>query len=116
VGKEIATAWSIEASVIGHETAEMHFSLKCPILSIEAVHCCADAPYGSALQVTIEPAVEPGREVIRILVIGSAHGVDRIVHELYRLGFAEVRWGRKPQPTGRINEIMRVLTRYVMVE
>ncbi|HZG40986.1 MAG TPA: hypothetical protein VEZ50_20105 [Nodosilinea sp.] len=69
-----------------------------------------------ALQVTIEPATEPGREVIRILVIGSAHGVERIIHELYRLGFAEVREWSKPQPTGRINEIMRVLTRYVMVE
>ncbi len=69
-----------------------------------------------ALQVTIEPAAEPGREVIRILVIGSAHGVDRIVHELYRLGFAEMREGRKPQPTGRTHEIMRVLTRYVLVE
>ena len=69
-----------------------------------------------ALQVTIEPAAEPGRETIRILVIGSAHGCDRIIHELYRLGFAEVREWSKPQPTGRINEIMRVLTRYVMVE
>ncbi|MGB3312134.1 MAG: hypothetical protein WBG32_19925 [Nodosilinea sp.] len=69
-----------------------------------------------ALQVTIEPAAEPGREVIRILVIGSAHGVERIIHELYRLGFAEVREWSKPQPTGRVSEIMRVLTRYVMVE
>ena len=54
--------------------------------------------------------------IIRILVIGSAHGVERIVHKLYRLGFAEVREGSKPQPTRRINESMRVLTRYVMVE
>jgi hypothetical protein len=69
-----------------------------------------------ALQVTIEPAAEPGREVIRILVIGPAHGVERIIHELYRLGFAEVREWSKPQPTGRTHEIMRVLTRYVMVE
>jgi len=78
-----------------------------------------------ALQVTIEPAAESGREVIRILVIGSAHGCDRIIHELYRLGFAEVREWSKPQPvrlspyveaTGRTHEIMRVLTRYVMVE
>jgi hypothetical protein len=68
-----------------------------------------------ALQVTIEPAAEPGREVIRILVIGTAHGCDRIIHELYRLGFAEVREWSKPQPTGRINEVMRVLTRYVLI-
>ncbi len=70
----------------------------------------------SSLQVTIEPAAESGREVIRILVIGPAHGVERIVHGLYRLGFAEVREWSKPQPTGRTHEIMRVLTRYVMVE
>ncbi len=68
-----------------------------------------------ALQVTIEPAAEPGRQQVRILVIGPAHGVERIVHELYRLGFAEVREWSKPQPTGRTHEIMRVLTRYVMV-
>ncbi|NJL49630.1 MAG: hypothetical protein HC929_22100 [Leptolyngbyaceae cyanobacterium SM2_5_2] len=70
----------------------------------------------SALQVTIEPAAEPGREVIRILVIGTARGVERIIHELYRLGFAEVREWSKPQPTGRDNEVMRVLTRYVLAE
>lgn len=68
----------------------------------------------STLQVTIEPAAEPGREVIRILVVGPAHGVDRIIHELYRLGFAEVREWSKPQPTGRTHEIMRILTRYVL--
>ena len=76
-----------------------------------------------ALQVTIEPAAEPGREVIRILVIGPVHGVERIIHELYRLGFAEVREWSKPQPvrlspyveaTGRTHEIMRILTRYVL--
>ena len=76
-----------------------------------------------ALQVTIEPAAEPGREVIRILVIGPAHGGERIIHELYRLGFAEVCEWSKPQPvrlspyveaTGRINEIMSILTRYVL--
>ena len=67
-----------------------------------------------ALQVTIGPAAEPGREVIRILVIGSAHGVERIIHELYRLGFAEVREWSRPIPTGKVNEVMRVLTRWVI--
>lgn len=56
-----------------------------------------------SLQVTIEPDAESGREIIRILVIGPAHGVERIVHELFRLGFAEVREWSKPQPTGRVN-------------
>jgi hypothetical protein len=82
---------------------------KCKFKAVKmlvVVHCCANAPYGSM--------VESGREVIRILVIGSAHGVERIIHELYRLGFAEVREWSKPQPTGRTHAIMRVLTRYVL--
>lgn len=37
----------------------------------------------AALQITLEPTVEPGREVIRILAIGPARGVERIVHELF---------------------------------
>jgi hypothetical protein len=69
-----------------------------------------------SLQVTLEPDAESGREIIRILVIGPAHGVERIVHEFFRLGFAEVREWSKPQPSGRVNEIMRVLTRYVLAE
>ncbi len=69
-----------------------------------------------SLQVTLEPGTEAGREIIRILVIGPVHGVDRIVHELFRLGFAEVREWSKPQPTGRTHEVMRVLTRYVLAE
>jgi hypothetical protein len=69
-----------------------------------------------SLQVTLEPDAESGREIIRILVIGPAHGVERVVHELFRLGFAEVREWSKPQPSGRVNEIMRVLTRYVLAE
>lgn len=68
------------------------------------------------LQVTLEPDTESGREIIRILVIGPAHGVERIVHELFRIGFAEVYEWSKPQLTGRVNEIMWVLTRYVLAE
>ena len=67
-----------------------------------------------SLQVTLEPDAESGREIIRILVIGPAYGVERIIHELFRLGFAEVREWSKPQPTGRTHEVMRVLTRYML--
>jgi len=34
----------------------------------------------------------------------------------YRVGFAEVREWSRPVPTGKVNEVMRVLTRYVIVE
>jgi hypothetical protein len=66
--------------------------------------------------VTSELTAEAGREKVRILVIGSGYAVERVVFELYRVGFAEVGEWSKPQPTGKINEVMRVLTRYVLAE
>ena len=55
-----------------------------------------------------------GRESVTIIVKGSPQGVQRVVHELYRVGFAEVREWSKPQPTGRGNEVIRLLTRYIL--
>ena len=66
--------------------------------------------------VTLEPTDEPDRETVRILVRGSSVGVQRVVHELYRVGFAEVHEWSKSQPTGQTNEVMRILTRYVFVD
>ena len=66
--------------------------------------------------VTIEPTAEPGREKVLLTVTGSAYAIERVIHELYRLGFAEVREWSKPIPTGKVNEVMRVLTRYVILE
>jgi hypothetical protein len=66
--------------------------------------------------VTIEPTAEPGREKVMLTVRGSAYAVERVIHELYRVGFSEVREWSKPIPTGKVNEVMRVLTRYVLVE
>lgn len=66
--------------------------------------------------VTIEPTAEPGREKVLLTVTGSAYAIERVIHELYRVGFAEVREWSKPIPTGKINEVMRVLTRYVILE
>lgn len=66
--------------------------------------------------VTSEATAETGREKVRILVIGSSYAIERVVFELYRVGFAEVQEWSKPQPTGKVNEVMRVLTRYVIVE
>lgn len=65
---------------------------------------------------TTEPTGEPGREKILLTVTGSAYAIERVIHELFRLGFAEVREWSKPIPTGKVNEVMRVLTRYVMFE
>ena len=66
--------------------------------------------------VTIEPTGEPGREKVLLTVTGSAYAIERVIHELYRVGFAEVREWSRPIPTGKVNEVMRVLTRYVIVE
>lgn len=66
--------------------------------------------------VTIEPTAEPGREKVVLTVKGSAYAIERVIHELYRVGFAEVREWSRPVPTGKVNEVMRVLTRYVIVE
>lgn len=66
--------------------------------------------------ITIEPTAEPGREKVLLTLTGSAFAIERVIHELYRVGFAEVREWSKPVPTGKVNEVMRVLTRYVIVE
>jgi hypothetical protein len=47
-------------------------------------------------------------------VRGSAPSTERVIHELYRVGFAEVREWSRPIPTGKDNEVMRVLTRWVI--
>lgn len=72
----------------------------------------------SATQATVDPdsSQEQDRDKIKILVIGSSHSVERVIHELYRVGFAEVREWSKPLPTGNYGEVMRILTRYVIVE
>lgn len=65
---------------------------------------------------TAELAAEPGREKVVLTVRGSVHATERVIHEAYRVGFAEVCEWSKPVPTGKVNEVMRVLTRYVIVE
>jgi len=62
---------------------------------------------------TAHPA-EPRREKVKLLVMGSPHATERVVHELYRVGFAEVREWSKPLPTGNAGEVLRILTRYVL--
>ena len=70
----------------------------------------------SQTAITTELAAVPGREKVVLTVRGSVHATERVIHEAYRVGFTEVREWSKPVPTGKINEVMRVLTRYVIVE
>jgi len=60
-----------------------------------------------------QPRDRADREKVKILVFGSRYGTKRIIHELYRLGFAEVREWSHPLPTGTVGEVVRILTRYV---
>jgi len=66
--------------------------------------------------VTTETTPDPNREKVKLLVIGSSYATDRVIHELYRVGFAEVREWSKPLPTGNYGEVMRILTRYVVID
>ncbi|MEM6736847.1 MAG: hypothetical protein AAF620_12355 [Bacteroidota bacterium] len=66
--------------------------------------------------ITTETTSEPGREKVKLLVIGSSFAVERVIHELYRVGFAEVREWSQPLPTGTYGEVLRILTRYVMTD
>ena len=65
---------------------------------------------------TTESSPEPCREKVTLTVRGSAPSTERVIHELYRVGFAEVREWSRPIPTGKLNEVMRVLTRWVIRE
>lgn len=78
----------------------------------------ASNPDNTSIQATVKtkPTSEPSRERVKLLVIGSSHVVERVVLELHRVGFAEIREWSKPLPTGNYGEIMRILSRYVIVE
>ena len=61
---------------------------------------------GTQAAIATEPTAEPGREKVVLTVRGSVHSTERVIHEAYRVGFAEVREWSKPQPTGKVNEVM----------
>jgi len=61
----------------------------------------------------MQTAAKPSREKVALTVRGSTHSIERVIHELCRVGFAEVRQWSRPIPTGKVNEVMRVLTRWV---
>ena len=63
-----------------------------------------------------DPTMTPerDRETVRLLVIGTPHACDRIIHELHRLRFSEVHEWSKPLPTEKPGEVMRILTRHIL--
>lgn len=65
----------------------------------------------SASSASLLPST-PDREPVRVMVIGTEHGINSIIHTLYAKGFAHIsEWSRlMPHSTGKF---MRILTRYV---
>ncbi|MDY6784264.1 MAG: hypothetical protein SW833_17240 [Cyanobacteriota bacterium] len=58
------------------------------------------------------PDAPTGRQPVRLLLCGVPKGVERVVHRLHVLGFAEVGQWTPPLPSPVEGEIIRVLTRY----
>ncbi|MDX2232153.1 MAG: hypothetical protein NW220_21135 [Leptolyngbyaceae cyanobacterium bins.349] len=54
------------------------------------------------------------RESLRILVIGSRHGVTTTIQTLHRLRFAEVREWSPLLPAPNSGEVMSILTRSIL--
>jgi hypothetical protein len=66
------------------------------------------------LQASTEP--KSGREYIKVIVVGSHKGVVKIIHTLYRLGFADVTEWSSPTPTPNPGEVMSVMRRCVLLD
>lgn len=57
----------------------------------------------------------PDRESLRVLLIGSRHGVTGTIQTLHRLRFAEVGEWSPLLPGSNPGEVMSILTRYVLM-
>lgn len=61
------------------------------------------------------PDLPPGRKPIRLLACGVPVGVNSIVHQLHVLGFAEVGEWCPPLPSPVQGEVIRIMTRHIIV-
>lgn len=73
----------------------------------------SETPSSEPTQMPVEPPI-PEREPLRILVIGSRHGVTNTIQTLHRLRFAEVREWSPLMPASNPGEVMSILTRYLL--
>ncbi|MGF1569793.1 MAG: hypothetical protein ACFCVD_17280 [Nodosilinea sp.] len=74
----------------------------------------SQSPDAQASTVPFAPA--PRRAAVRHLLIGSALAVDRTVADLHLKGYAEPNDWSAPLPTGRPHEVMRILTKHLLIE
>ncbi len=53
------------------------------------------------------------REQVRHLLLGTPSAVQSTIALLHKLGYAEPNDWSRPMPTGRVNEVMAILTKRV---
>ncbi len=77
-----------------------------------------DVSQSDSASVEVRASTEPesGREFVKVIVVGSLKGVVKIIHTLYRLGFAEVTEWSPPTPTANPGEVMSVMRRCVLLD
>lgn len=61
------------------------------------------------------PNAPEGKKLIRLLACGVPVGVDGIVHHLHVLKYADVGEWSHPLPSPVPGEVIRILTRYIIV-
>ncbi len=78
----------------------------------------SDASPGPSINSRTEASLEPtpsDRESLRLLVIGSRHGVTTTIQTLHRLRFAEVSDWSPLLPAPTPGEVMSILTRTILL-
>ncbi|HAX86612.1 MAG TPA: hypothetical protein DCY91_10145 [Cyanobacteria bacterium UBA11370] len=73
-------------------------------------------PKSAPVQIRAFSDRHSGREFVKVIVVGSPKGVVKIIHTLYRLGFANVTEWSPPTPTANPGEVMSVMRRCVLLD
>ncbi len=73
-------------------------------------------PDSASVELRASTDPDSGREYVKVIVVGSLKGVIKIIHTLYRLGFAEVTEWSQPSPTANPGEVMSVMRRCVLLD
>ncbi len=55
------------------------------------------------------------KESVQLILVGSSKGLTKIIHTLYRLGFAEVIEWSQPSPTTKPAKMMSTMSRRVLL-
>lgn len=54
-------------------------------------------------------------DILRVIAVGSLKTVENFVLTQYRLGYAEIREWSKPLPSPNSGEVMRILTKRIVI-